>query len=100
MRARMSAFHPEQSGSYRPIADIAGAWHTATKTTIYMPLLNEGTDVWRPVSATPLPSGTYRVEGEMSDDEEWAFIPGTLVRCAWKTFSDGERGLTAIGLAD
>ena len=68
--------------------------------TIYMPLLNEGIDVWRPVEATRLASETYRVEGDMPDDEKWAFAPGTIVRCAHRTFSGGEAGLTAVGIAD
>jgi hypothetical protein len=67
--------------------------------TIYMPLLNEGTDVWRPVEATQLSAGTYRVEGEMPDDEEWMFAPGTAVRCEPKLLSGGEC-LTAIQAAN
>jgi hypothetical protein len=69
-------------------------------TTIYMPLLNEGVDVWRPVEATPISSDTYRVEGEMPAGEEWAFAPGVVVRCKPKTLSGGEAGLTAVELAD
>ena len=65
-----------------------------------MPLLNEGVDVWRPVEATPVSTETYRVEGQMPDDEEWAFAPGTVVRCESKTFSEGEARLTAIAVAD
>lgn len=63
-----------------------------------MPLLNEGTDVWRPVQATLVSADAYRVEGEMLDGEEWMFAPGSLVRCELRTFSDGE-GLTAVGAA-
>ena len=69
-------------------------------TTIYMPLLNEGTDAWRPVEATPLAGDRYRVEGDMPEDEEWAFAPGTVVHCAEKTFSSGGMGLMAIAVAD
>lgn len=58
--------------------------------TIYMPLLNEGTDVWRPVEATHLRATTYRVEGEVPEGEEWMFAPGLLVRCEPKTLSSGE----------
>ena len=65
-----------------------------------MPLLNEGVDVWRPVEATPVSTKTYRVEGEMPDDEEWAFAPGTVVSCESKTFSEGEARLMAIAVAD
>jgi hypothetical protein len=63
--------------------------------TIYMLLLNEGTDVWRPVKATLVSADAYRVEGEMPDDEEWMFAPGSVVRCELRTFSDGE-GMAAV----
>lgn len=66
---------------------------------IYMPLLNEGVNVWRPVEATGLSADTYRVEGEVPDGEEWAFDPGTIVRCKSKTFDGGEKKLTAIEVA-
>ena len=61
--------------------------------TMHMPLMNEGTDVWRPVEVTPLYGGVYRVEGIMPNDEEWAFPPGTVVDVKWKTFSDGGKRL-------
>jgi hypothetical protein len=64
--------------------------------TIYMPLLNEGVNVWRPVEATPMSEDTYQVMGEMPDIEEWAFAPGTVVRCELKTFDDGEERMTAV----
>jgi hypothetical protein len=67
--------------------------------TIYMPLLNEGVEVWRPVEATHLTADTYRVERRMPSGEDWAFVPGTFVRCERKTFSGGEVGLTAIEVA-
>lgn len=68
--------------------------------TIYMPLLNEGVDVWRPVEATPMWWDTYRVEREMPDGEEWAFAPGHVVHCKLKTFSGGEVELTAVRIAN
>lgn len=40
-----------------------------------MPLLNEGTDVWRPVKATLISPDVYRIDGQMPDDEDWAFLP-------------------------
>lgn len=49
------------------------------ETTIYMPLLNEGTDVWRPVKAEELGDGCYRVAGSQCDEEEWAFPTGAIV---------------------
>jgi hypothetical protein len=73
--------------------------------TIYMPLLNEGTDVWRPVSAVARPDGTYLVLGpipvdqEGMEDEEWMFAPGTIVLCQPKQLSDGLRSV-AIAISD
>lgn len=69
-------------------------------TTIYIPLLNEGVDVWRIVEAAQLSDDTYRIEGEMPDNEEWAFTPGTVVRCEHRIFGGGQAGLTATGVAD
>jgi hypothetical protein len=66
--------------------------------TMYMPLLNEGTDARRPVEVTPLYGGVYQVEGPMPADEEWEFAPGTVVDCKWKRFGD-ERRLIATGPA-
>jgi hypothetical protein len=68
--------------------------------TIYMPLLDEGTEVWRPVEATLVSADTYRVEGSMREEEEWAFAPGTVVRCESRTFSGGKNRLTAVAVAD
>jgi hypothetical protein len=57
-------------------------------TTVYVRLLDEGTDVWRPVLATPL-GDMYRLEGPKPDDERWQFEPGALVRCTERRF-EGE----------
>ena len=85
-------------GSFPPIPDVRQTLLGSRMATIYMPLLNEGTDVWRPVPATQVSAGTYRVEGDMPDDEEWMFAPGSVVRCELRAFNDGE-GLTAVGAA-
>ncbi len=84
----MTAFDPLQT--LRVTAKIL------EMATIYMPMLNEGTEVWRPVEASHIAEETYRVEGQVPADEEWAFSPGTLVHCEWKTFSGGDPGLTAV----
>lgn len=68
--------------------------------TIYMPLLDEGTDVWRPVEATQVTASTYRIEGPVPPEEIWAFPPGSIVRCAARTFTGGEEGPTAVAIAD
>lgn len=63
--------------------------------TIYMPLIDEGTDVWRPVQAEPVEGGLFRVLGEVPEEEIWEFPPGTVVRCREQLFSGGRRSLAA-----
>ncbi len=68
------------------------------KSLIYIPLLNEGTNVWRPTEGEKifdmifkvLPTPNYDPENEL-----WAFPPGTLVRCIYESKS-GETILVAI----
>ena len=51
--------------------------------TIYIYLLNEGTDVWRPVKGIQLRDKVYRIisENMYPEDEEWQFTTGDVVRC-------------------
>ena len=63
------------------------------QTTIYMPLLDEGTDVWVPVLAERLGESQYRVLGPMPDDQEWLFPPESIVRLASRSFATGHAGL-------
>ncbi|HVJ34457.1 MAG TPA: hypothetical protein VND94_15180 [Terriglobia bacterium] len=58
-------------------------------TTIYMPLLNEAVDVWRPVMAEPLGRDRYKILGPIPDEEEWSFAPGAVVICAPRQLSGG-----------
>jgi len=66
------------------------------KHHIYMPLLNEGTDVWAPVKAEWVGNGGYRVLGPMPDDQEWTFPPDAIVTVQVKTLSDGSYAAVAI----
>jgi len=63
--------------------------------TIHIPLLGEGTAVWRPVAAERLPDGIFRILGEMPDDEEWTFKPGEMVVVRQHIFSDGMERMVA-----
>ena len=63
---------------------------------IFMPLLDEGTDVWCPVDAQRRPDGTYLVLGTQPDDECWRFGPGSSVRCETRKFADGTTALAAV----
>ena len=64
--------------------------------TIYMPLLNEGTDVWAPVRAERISGSYYRVLGPQPDDQEWEFPTDSIVRVVQRTFSGGETALAAV----
>ncbi len=60
--------------------------------TIFVKLLNEGTDVWRPVNAEEIGELTYRIIDDGSydpDDEEWEFPPGSEVICQMQKKSRG-----------
>ena len=63
-----------------------------TTETVYVELLDEGVAVWRPVEAEPLGDGLYRLLAPQDYDPEvevWAFVPGTVVRCAELILSEG-----------
>jgi len=79
------------------------AWRDlAEPVTIFVLLLDEGTDVWRPVQARPLGENLFRIIGVEADvsDETWQFAPGTIARCEPKRFSDDKIGMTAVELAE
>ena len=67
-------------------------------TTIYMPLLNEGTDVWRPVEAMKITDLGYMVTEAPQPEEEWAFQPGHILRCEERQLS-GETLFVAVAKA-
>jgi len=66
-----------------------------TLIKIYVALLNEGTDCWRPVEAERLSDNVFRIVSPTPPDERWQFSRGDIVRCQEKSFQDGF-GLVAI----
>lgn len=71
-----------------------------TKKLIYIRLLNEGTDVSRPTEALELGSGLFRVlptHDYDPEDEEWEFLPGSVVECEKIQDAQGEH-LCAVKL--
>ena len=53
------------------------------RVKIYVPLLNEGTDVSRPTEAIDLGDGLFEIlpsEHYDPEDESWEFPPGSVVR--------------------
>jgi hypothetical protein len=63
--------------------------------TIYVGLLGEGTNLWRPVSAEQVRDDVFRILGTQPTGETWQFTPGNLVRCRQHIFAGGEAGLIA-----
>jgi hypothetical protein len=61
-------------------------------TTIYVKLLDEGVECWRPVQALEKPPGCFKIVGPVPEDERWEFEPGQLVRCRL----DDARTLVAV----
>jgi hypothetical protein len=61
---------------------------------IYVALLDEGVECWRPVTAVRLDRETFRIEDSVPEGEQWEFQPGQTVRCRLHQFSDGQ-GLVA-----
>jgi hypothetical protein len=74
-----------------------------TETCIYVKLLDEGTDVWRPVRASVLDDSRFIILKSNDYDPEteiWEFPPETRVRCIRKAFADGDESLVAIAIAE
>jgi hypothetical protein len=68
------------------------------RETIFIALLDEGTDVWRPVEAIRVGNGVYEIPADISipADEHWPFSPGQVVACEARKFADGTFGLAAV----
>jgi hypothetical protein len=57
--------------------------------TVYVYLLDEGVDVWRPVTAERLSPELFRLSGPVPERESWQFQPGEVVRCEERRLSGG-----------
>lgn len=60
---------------------------------IYVQLLNEGVDVYRPTTAEPLENGLFRLNPTPDynpEDEEWEFLPGTIVAGRVQSLYEGK----------
>jgi hypothetical protein len=69
-----------------------------TTVTIYVALLDEGTDVWRPVQAQRQGDGSYLIvsSNDAPDDEKWQFPTGSTVRCELRKLSGGDRLVAVV----
>lgn len=68
---------------------------------IYVPFVDEGVEVWRPVDTELVSESVYRISDiPEPSDEQWQFTRGQLVRCEQRRFSDGQLGLAAVQRAN
>ena len=67
---------------------MSGEMPSSTEAvTVFVRLLDEGTDVWRPARADRLPGDSYRLhfpDNYNPEDEKWEFAPGSTVVCELK----------------
>ena len=57
--------------------------------TVYIALLDEGVDSWRPVEAESMGDNLYRIPGSVPAEECWEFRPGMVVFCQERQLSGG-----------
>jgi hypothetical protein len=69
------------------------------EAVIYMPLVGEGTDCWRPVRALRIAEDIFEVIEHIPSDESWEFSPFARLRCRNRVFTGGEAGLEAFEYA-
>lgn len=59
---------------------------------VYVYLVNEAVDVWRPTTGRRLAGGRYLLlptDDYEGSGEEWEFPPGSIVECETRTLSGG-----------
>jgi hypothetical protein len=67
--------------------------------TIFVRLLDEGVDVWRPVDATGEGNDTFVLGSTaVPEGERWEFASGSRSRCEARDLGDGTH-LVAVALA-
>jgi hypothetical protein len=67
---------------------------------VYVFLLDEGVECWRPVEARYVREDQYVLAGPVPEDEVWEFQPGETVRCRAQTFQSGATELVAFARVD
>jgi hypothetical protein len=70
------------------------------ETTVFVRLVDEGTDVWRPVRANRIGANTCRIaEQVVPEDEIWIFQPGDVVVVEGRQAEDDSAQLIAVARA-
>jgi len=66
------------------------------ETQVFVALLGEGTQVWRPVDSRKVSPNVFEILGPVPVGEEWEFQPGQIVECALNKFLQGDMGFIAV----
>ena len=61
----------------------------ARTQTIYVRVVNEDVDVWRPVVAEHAGGDRYRLIDHPAEGEEWQFAKDDVVRCERRRLTNG-----------
>ncbi|MFC5344948.1 hypothetical protein ACETK8_02960 [Brevundimonas staleyi] len=73
---------------------------SAERATVFVRLLDEGTDVWRPVDARRLGEATYQIADQtVPEDETWSFQPGDIVVAERRQDDAEDQPLIAVAQA-
>ncbi len=68
-------------------------------SNIYVKLLDEGIDVWRPVEAEKISEDVYRLVETHDETEVWEFETGSVVRVEARALASG-KSIVAVGIVD
>ena len=60
------------------------------KSIIYIKVLDENINVWKPINALCIDENTYKID---DNDDEIEFKKGQIIKVVKKIFSDGTKGL-------
>ena len=60
------------------------------KSIIYIKVLDENINVWKPINALRIDKNTYKID---DNDDEIEFKKGQIIKVVKKIFSDGTKGL-------
>ena len=74
----------EGTGSMKP---------DGNRVKLFVSLLAEGADVWRPTEAVPIGDGLFKILSTPNydpEDEVWEFPPGAIVRCETRQDNSGK----------
>jgi hypothetical protein len=76
--------------------------NTENLYTVFVKILDEGTEVWRPVTARKIEKNVYELNDPLaaSMDESWEFPNGCFVVCEKRQFeSDGKAIFSLVAVA-